>query len=101
MAHPSNGPLCLYCKSELMPAWYEIAGGVLCSRSREMIACLIEGGSDLQKRNQLFIDRRLEETTTPEERTLYCPVGRAHRPREGFYCQKCGAMIVKAVHSPG
>jgi hypothetical protein len=76
----SDSPLCPYCQSNLLPVWWAIESGVLCSRSEQIAAWLLDS-STLADRKQMFRDRRLEETTTPEERTVYCPVGRERRGR--------------------
>jgi hypothetical protein len=81
----SDSPLCPYCQSNLLPVWCAIESGVLCSRSEQIAAWLLDS-STLADRKQMFRDRRLEETTTPEERTVYCPVGRERRPGEGLLC---------------
>jgi hypothetical protein len=90
----SDSPLCPYCQSNLLPVWCAIESGVLCSRSEQIAAWLLDS-STLAERKQMFRDRRLEEATTPEERTVYCPVGRERRPREALLCQQCGALVIK------
>jgi hypothetical protein len=90
----SDSPLCPYCQSNLLPVWCAIESGVLCSRSEQIAAWLLDS-STLADRKQMFRDRRLEETTTPEERTVYCQVGRERRLGEGLLCQQCGALAIK------
>ncbi|SRR5579872_6104362 len=89
-----DAPLCPYCQSKLVPVWCAFRSAVNCSRSKEMIELMLDSKS-IADTKQLFLDRKLAETSTPEERTVYCPVGRALRPREGHYCQQCGALAVK------